>query len=140
MTTTETMTELMGGSALARRYGVSPSCFANWESRHADTFPRPAVLLERKRSRQALWDVVAMDEWVRNYRSEAVAKLPKVETGQTPAHEVIGLIIQALRVDRELVTGDGECLEAVAKIIEKGGWGPVYGATLTLSNDAERGN
>ena len=60
-------------------------------------------------------------------------------TERTPAHEVIGLIIQALRVDGELAT-DGECLEAVAEIIEKGGWGPVYGATLTLSNDAERGN
>ena len=123
--TTETESELMGGSALARRYGVSPSGFANWESRHADTFPRPAVLLERKRSRQALWNVAVMDEWVKNFRNEAIAKLPKVETEQTPAPEVIRQIIEALRVDGEEAT-DGECLEAVAEIIERNGWGTVY--------------
>ena len=59
-------------------------------------------------------------------------------TEQTPAPEVIRLIIQALRIDGELAT-DGECLEAVAEIIEQNGWGSVYGAIVPLSNDAERG-
>jgi hypothetical protein len=57
---------------------------------------------------------------------------------QTPAPEVIRLIIQALRIDGEEAT-DGECLEAVAEIIEQNGWGPVYGAIVHLSNNAERG-
>lgn len=72
------MGQMMGQSELARRYGVTPSVIANWESRYSD-FPRPAKLLQlRKRSHRALWLVSECDEWVRGHRQYLISRLPFV--------------------------------------------------------------
>ena len=70
---------LLGGSALAHRYGMTAPTMANWEERHAD-FPAPAAWLATRsgRSFRPLWDVAAMDKWVLDYRSALIAKLPTV--------------------------------------------------------------
>lgn len=39
--------------------------------------------------------------------------------------EIIQEIIKVLRIDGELAT-DGECLEMVADLLDKNGYGPVY--------------
>lgn len=118
--------ELATQAQLTRRYGLKGNTLAMWEERYPD-FPEPKKYEEHRRMKRAFWSVAEMDQWVRDHRKKQIAKLPKVpsETEQTPAPEVIRQIIEALRVDGEEAT-DGECLEAVAEIIERNGWGTVY--------------
>lgn len=118
--------ELATQAQLTRRYGIKENTLAMWEKRYPD-FPEPKRYEEHRRLKRPFWSVAEMDEWVREHREKQIAKLPTVpsDTEQTDPTEVIRQIIEALRVDGEEAT-DGECLEAVAEIIERNGWGTVY--------------
>lgn len=75
----ETSLEIATASELCRRYGVTPSTFANWEDRHPD-FPEPVKVVQvRKRGAgRAFWNVSEMDEWVSEYRRYLISRLPSV--------------------------------------------------------------
>lgn len=118
--------ELATQAQLTRRYGIKDNTLAMWEKRYED-FPTPKQYEEHRRLKRPYWSVSEMDQWVRDHREKQIAKLPTVpsETEQSDPLKVIQLIIAALRSDPETHT-DGECLEAVAEIIETNGYGTVY--------------